>query len=66
MDFQRYDYPPWIYSGPWLVPKAYVLYVTGFEGELISDDEESQEGTLNGCHMMRFSNEPTWEGDYEF
>ena len=31
---------------------TYVFKVTGFEGELISD-EESREGTLNGYHMMR-------------
>ncbi|MBS6886087.1 MAG: DNA mismatch repair protein MutT, partial [Streptococcus salivarius] len=43
---------------------TYVFKVTGFEGELISD-EESREGTLEWVPYDEVLSKPTWEGDYE-
>ncbi|MFS1664139.1 NUDIX hydrolase [Streptococcus sp. zg-JUN1979] len=42
---------------------TYVFKVTGFEGELISD-EESREGTLSWVPYDEVLTKPTWEGDY--
>ena len=43
---------------------THVFKVTGFEGELISD-EESREGTLAWIPYDKVLTMPTWEGDYE-
>jgi len=44
---------------------TYVFKVTGFEGELISD-EESREGTLEWVPYDEVLSKPTWEGDHTF
>ncbi|MFZ8209027.1 DNA mismatch repair protein MutT, partial [Streptococcus pyogenes] len=43
---------------------TYVFKVTGFEGDLISD-EESREGTLEWVPYDQVLEKPTWEGDYD-
>lgn len=43
---------------------TYVFKVTGFEGDLISD-EESREGTLEWVPYNQVLEKPTWEGDYD-